>query len=313
MQTNSMNKPNHTTQPEIPCYTLSELTTISNKQGQALSGPLFRDFLIAKTDSVLGSFRLPCRIDGIIIGICTAGKCNIVSNLHEFTLEAGNMFISSPKNVLQINPDRDFRADVLAIAPEFLRQIHINTQLMMPLMLSAGNRHYFPLTENNQTALHHLIYQIEREIQVATETHFTTEIICGLISATIYKIGDILTRHSTPQSAPETNGKNRAEIYFQQFVQLLGQYYKSERSVGFYARRMCITPKYLTTLIKRVSNRSVSEWIDDYVIMEAKTLLKYSSMSVQEVAYQLNFPNQSFFGSYFKRLTGMSPSQYKMQ
>ena len=83
--------------------------------------------------------------------------------------------------------------------------------------------------------------------------------------------------------------------------------------MGFYARQLCITPKYLTTLIKRISGLSVSEWIDNYVIIEAKTLLKYSHMSIQEIAYYLNFPNQSFFGSYFKRNTGMSPSQYKAQ
>ena len=81
--------------------------------------------------------------------------------------------------------------------------------------------------------------------------------------------------------------------------------------MGYYARQLCITPKYLTTLIKRISGKSVSEWIDSYVILEARTLLKYSNMSVQEIAYYLNFPNQSFFGSYFKRNTGMSPSQYK--
>ena len=104
---------------------------------------------------------------------------------------------------------------------------------------------------------------------------------------------------------------NRAEEYFRQFTELLGEHYKHERSVGFYARQLCITPKYLTTLIKRISGKSVSEWIDNYVILEAKTLLKYSNMSVQEIAYYLNFPNQSFFGSYFKRNAGMSPSQYK--
>lgn len=310
-----MEKINYT-QPEIPCYTLPVLTALSNGQGQSLSGPLFRDLLIAKTDSVLGPFRQPCRIGGIVVGICTAGTCRVTANLNEYALETGAMLISSPKSVLQIDPGSDFRADVLAIAPEFMQQIHINTQLLMPLMLTAGTSPYFTLTENDRAALHHLIHQIEREIQVATETHFTTEIICGLISATIYKIGDILTRHATPQlsaTAGRTARKNRAEAYFQQFIRLLGMHYKTERSVGFYAHKMYITPKYLTTLIKRISNRSVSEWIDDYVIMEAKALLRYSSMSVQEVAYQLNFPNQSFFGSYFKRLTGMSPSQYKAQ
>ena len=82
--------------------------------------------------------------------------------------------------------------------------------------------------------------------------------------------------------------------------------------MGFYARQLCITPKYLTTLIKRISGLSVSEWIDNYVIIEAKTLLKYSTMSIQEIAYCLNFPNQSFFGKYFRSHTGMTPSAYRM-
>ena len=75
----------------------------------------------------------------------------------------------------------------------------------------------------------------------------------------------------------------------------------------FKAHLIVIAPDFL----KRISGKSVSEWIDNYVILEAKTLLKYSNMSVQEIAYYLNFPNQSFFGSYFKRNAGMSPSQYK--
>ena len=82
--------------------------------------------------------------------------------------------------------------------------------------------------------------------------------------------------------------------------------------MGFYARQLCITPKYLTTLIKRISGLSVSEWIDNYVIIEAKTLLKYSTMSIQEIAYYLNFPNQSFFGKYFKNHTGMTPTAYRL-
>ena len=152
--------------------------------------------------------------------------------------------------------------------------------------------------------------QIERETR-GKETHFTYDIINGLIAATIYKVGDILTHYLTEHPEVDSPIHNRAEEYFRQFTELLGEHYKHERSVGFYARQLCITPKYLTTLIKRISGKSVSEWIDNYVILEAKTLLKYSNMSVQEIAYYLNFPNQSFFGSYFKRNAGMSPSQYK--
>lgn len=151
---------------------------------------------------------------------------------------------------------------------------------------------------------------VEQELK-GSETDFSSEIIGGLIAATIYKVGDILTHHLTEHPEVDSPIHNRAEEYFRQFTELLGEHYKHERSVGFYARQLCITPKYLTTLIKRISGKSVSEWIDNYVILEAKTLLKYSNMSVQEIAYYLNFPNQSFFGSYFKRNAGMSPSQYK--
>ena len=74
---------------------------------------------------------------------------------------------------------------------------------------------------------------------------------------------------------------------------------------------MHLTPKYLTTIIRKTTGRTASEWIDDYVVLEAKNLLKYSTMSIQEVAYSLNFPNQSFFGKYFKEHTGLTPTAYR--
>lgn len=143
------------------------------------------------------------------------------------------------------------------------------------------------------------------------KTEYATDIVSSLIAATIYKVGDILGSYLSEHPETESPVHNRAESYFREFTRLLGEHYRQERSVGFYARQLCITPKYLTTLIKHISGKSVSDWIDSYVTLEAKTLLKYSNMSVQEIAYYLNFPNQSFFGSYFKRNTGMSPSQYK--
>ena len=96
-----------------------------------------------------------------------------------------------------------------------------------------------------------------------------------------------------------------------QFLDLLTEHHSQQRSVGFYASRLHITPKYMSSLIKEVSGRSAAQWIDEYVILEAKSLLKYSDLSIQEIAYRLNFSTQSFFGKYFKQHTGMSPGQYK--
>ena len=64
-------------------------------------------------------------------------------------------------------------------------------------------------------------------------------------------------------------------------------------------------------MVKKVSGKTAGEWIDEYVILEAKALLKYSVMSIQEVAYYMNFPNPSFFGKYFKRYVGISPQKYR--
>lgn len=304
-----MTKPNKLR--EIPCFTIPELLSMGDPKGTSQSGPLFRDVLIARTDSRMEAFQYPCRIDAITIGICTAGESKVLSNLREYTLSEGSMFICTPKNILQVCNENRFRCDVLALSPDFIRQIHIHAQYLMPVLMAFGDQQLFPLTEANRRDLHNLILQIETESQEISCTHFTSEIINGLIAATIYKIGDILTKRIAQRSEQERPRRNRAENYFRQFMQLLGENYRTERSVGFYARQMCITPKYLTTVIKRISQKSVSDWIDEYVILEAKSLLKYSNLSVQEVAYRLSFPNQSFFGSYFKRNTGLSPSQYK--
>ena len=83
--------------------------------------------------------------------------------------------------------------------------------------------------------------------------------------------------------------------------------------MGFYAEQMNITPKYLSSVIKDISGKTAARWIDEYVILEAKTLLKYSGMSIQEIADALNFSTQSFFGKYFKQHTGCSPSRFKRQ
>lgn len=304
---------NTNNQPNIPCFTIPALRTMSAELACDTPAPLFGNHVIVLCDTAMDSFRFPCRIDAMIISICTEGESTIVSSLHEYHLTKGSMFVCGPKNILQVKSASNFRSDILVVSPDLLRETHFNIKNMMPLFFEFSGHPCLPLPESDIRALHTLIAQIENEVHVPTETDFTVEIISGLTAACISKIGDILSRYLAQHPQPENTTYSRADEYFKQFMRLLGESYKEERSVSFYARRMCITPKYLTTLIKQLSGKSVSEWIDDFVILEAKTLLKYSHMSIQEVAYYLHFPNQSFFGSYFKRKTGLSPSQYKQQ
>lgn len=297
------------TKSEMPIssFTLNELITMAG--GEKRPG-IMGECIAANSASEMEIFRFPSRLNALIIGVGIEGETSLTSNLQEFRLKKDSLFIFSPKHILQVQSNNRFKAHLIVIAPDFLKRINIDTKRMMPLFLQFGSLPCMELTHAESQSLRSFISMVEQELK-GSETDFSSEIIGGLIAATIYKVGDILTHYLTEHPEVDSPIHNRAEEYFRQFTELLGEHYKHERSVGFYARQLCITPKYLTTLIKRISGKSVSEWIDNYVILEAKTLLKYSNMSVQEIAYYLNFPNQSFFGSYFKRNAGMSPSQYK--
>lgn len=103
---------------------------------------------------------------------------------------------------------------------------------------------------------------------------------------------------------------SRQHSLFRRFVELLGEYSNKEREVQFYAKQMGITPKYLSALCIEYSGKNASAWIDDYVISRVKFLMQEHRYNIKEIAQVMNFPTQSFFGRYFKRVTGQSPRHY---
>ena len=109
----------------------------------------------------------------------------------------------------------------------------------------------------------------------------------------------------------EEKHQSRQEQVFNQFIQLVNQYASQERNVSFYADKLCLTPRYLNSLIWQASNRTVMDWINEAVIIEAKVLLEYSNKLIYQIADELNFPNTSFFCKFFKRMTGMTPLAYQ--
>jgi AraC-like DNA-binding protein len=136
----------------------------------------------------------------------------------------------------------------------------------------------------------------------------------SLLTATLYQLM-ILSEECNPTqlTGEEPTGRQRSRrvIYTHEFVRLVRKFFRQERTVKFYADKLCISPKYLSLVIKESTGRSAAEIIDEYVVLEAKNMLRFSSKNVQQVAYDLNFPNQSSFGKYFKHQTGMSPSEFQ--
>jgi AraC-like DNA-binding protein len=126
------------------------------------------------------------------------------------------------------------------------------------------------------------------------------------MKAMMYDVGNEI--YQKKQSLPK---RTRAEAIFNDFILLVKDNFRSQRKVSWYAQNLCITSKYLSETVKQVSRRTPNEWIDHYVTLEIRVLLKNSAMSIKEIAQMLHFPNQSFLGKYFKEHVGMSPSKYR--
>ena len=256
-----------------------------------------------------GFFRYPCRIDALTLLFCTSGTMCITVNLKEYEVRPGMVLFNLPDNIIQIDYSKNFTAKSIIVSSGFMKSIHFDLKNAIPLMMQLRDQVRFSVPESDEKALYQFFDLVGYAAGLQHSMH-KAEIIQGLISAMIYRISDAV---GVMEHAGEVSVKSRRKLYFEQFISLLTEYHCSERTVGFYADKICVTPKYLSALIKEVSGKSAAEWIDDYVILEAKTLLKFSDMSIQEIAYSLNFSTQSFFGKYFKHQTGMSPSEYKLK
>ncbi|MDE6512150.1 MAG: helix-turn-helix domain-containing protein, partial [Muribaculaceae bacterium] len=121
---------------------------------------------------------------------------------------------------------------------------------------------------------------------------------------------EIIEKHYVSKDGTARPQTRKEEILSKFIVEVL-QHFRSERSVAFYADRLCLTPKHLSAVAKEITGHTASELIDHYVIMEAKIMLAESALTIQEISNKLNFANQSFFGKYFKHLTGYSPSAFR--
>lgn len=271
------------------------------------------DFYVFRTSS--GDHFLEgrtLRMKAFTVVLCTDGMENGSVNLRDVSINKGSMLMSFPGNVLKIEsgyPRANIRGVLLS--QDFMRLLQVDIRNALPLFMRLAYNPLINLSQKQQEDIERYLDLFENIADNNSLIH-RNEIVRGLLISMFYCINDMYEQTPHISDDKDRSVRNRREEYFAKFITLLSENFKRERAVGFYAEQMCVTPKYLSLLIKDFSGKSAAEWIDNYVIIEAKTLLRYSTMSIQEVAYELNFSSQSFFGKYFKHLTGMSPSEYKL-
>lgn len=248
----------------------------------------------------------PVAIDGFSVIIMGAGEAVVSIDLKEYHIRKDNIvFFNSGSIIRTIRCSANAAAFVLTFSESFVNEVQIDLSASLPVYMRFGRSPVLQATTQDVAEIRQ-IFQVVKTMLQSDKERYRHEIIRTLFTAAFYLIIDINQRETHTEQK-----RGRCEILFSEFMKLLEQHSKSQRNVGFYARQLNITPKYLSSAVKEVSGKTAARWIDESVILEAKALLKYSGLSIQEIAYRLNFSTQSFFGKYFKQHTGTSPSRYK--
>lgn len=256
----------------------------------------------------------PCRFNGFMMIYCISGHVRMSINLNEFEFKSGSLFLNVPGNLVKLSDyvdssKEDQRYLVVAMTREFVSDLRMDINKIFNEGLSMLGNPSIELTEQ-QSLLVDKYISLMREV-VNNSTINVRESVNSILSSFFYFISGIGSARIREIGEDVKKSSNRSKMIFEQFIKLVSEYHLKHRNVGFYADKLCLTPKYLSKLIKTATGRSAPDWIDAYVILEAKNLLKYSNVAIKEVVYKLNFPNQSVFYKFFKARTGMTPSEYR--
>ena len=260
------------------------------------------------------SLSHPCRLDGYMLIYCINGHIRLNVNLNEYDLKDGMAFFNIPGNLLRVNELVNTHGEGLhyfcvAMSKSFVNELKIDMNKLFTEGMSLLEHPSVVMDPKEKETAGKYMELLGNLLE--SDMPYKREAIYSVMSSVFYMLSGIWARQASDLRENASVATNRSRMIFDQFIKLVSQNYARHRNVGFYADKLCLTPKYLSKLIKDTSGRSAPEWIDSYVVLEAKNLLKYSNAAIKEIVYTLNFPNQSVFYKFFKARTGQTPSEYR--
>lgn len=237
---------------------------------------------------------------------CLQGELHVRISLKEYTLRPDMFCVIITGMIFEVlSISNDFRGFMIATRTNFMPVTEKTTQVMS-FYKCLQSRHCFVLEEKEVMAFVGVYHSIKATLQ-ELDHPYRIPMLQSYVQILYYRMLPIVLKEEESRSK---YSHTRQEEIFQRFIGEVEKHYRKERSVKFYADLLCISPKYLSTVIYKISQQLAGEWIDAYVILEAKTLLKSGRLTIQQISEQLNCSNQSFFGKFFKRCAGMSPKEY---
>ncbi len=261
---------------------------------------------------LIGNFRnlfeSPFQLPGSLFLLCVRGSCSINIHLTNYELQAPSMAVVFPEQFFQISQaSKDCRFLFMAFSTELTREstLFSKTLPFLPFIYDAP---VIPLSGQ----LSEFFIDLFR---LVIKSEYIPEQIVQKVQrqTTYYQLLMLIANINRKQQATPRLHYNRNVEIVRELARYVIENYKTERNISFYADKMHLSPQHLSTTIKKTTGKTLTDIISTFVINDAKGKLKSTELTIQEIAYSLNFPDISFFGKYFKRYTGLSPKQFRQQ
>ncbi|MBR1688955.1 MAG: AraC family transcriptional regulator [Prevotella sp.] len=242
----------------------------------------------------------------VLIALCRRGKAQYSIDTQEVMIKPNDLIIISDRHIIDnYMASPDLEGLCIMLSRPFYYEFVQRASNVSSLLLFSLQHPVVTLTPDEVQVFCNYFSVIKKRIAMP-DHHYRKELVSTLLLAMFYEMSDVIYR-----GQQTTKRQTRADVIFTQFIRLVEQHFRVERRVGWYAEQLCITPKYLSETVKAVSKRTPNEWIDNYVTLEIRVLLKNTNKSIKEIAEEMHFANQSFLGKYFKERVGISPSEYR--
>lgn len=254
--------------------------------------------------SLMGMVTGPVKFSESVYIFMAQGRCKITISLRPYEIEGGAVVCVRKGDILQIEEvSDDIEASCMLFSPACIEKMF---QIVADRSVgSAVARCPVQLIPPDKVADFRQFYDRMKQISADFANPKRIDAVVFFAASFYFQVSYALKPANANE---EINVSSRTVEVFLRLVQL---HFRTERFLDFYSSKMKITSKHLSRTIKQQTGLTAAEWIDRFVILEAKVLLKSSSLNIQEISDYLHFPSQSFFSKYFKKAVGESPSDFR--
>lgn len=246
-------------------------------------------------------------MQGAVLLLVKHGKCSIELDLEKYTLTEHSCAVALPNQIARISEiSKDIKFVCVACSLSMVEELMIHINKAFSFMIRAKQQPVLKLNSFEYGNILQSFNFLIAKTKTSKQNPYNIQIIQNALLTLAYECVGVLTKTDHIEQF-----SSKKELLFNSFIKLLSQEHKQEHNVTYYATKLFITPKYLTRVVEEISHKPAKRWIDEYIALEAKMMLRSTSKNIQEISNELNFPDMSFFGKFFKRMTGMSPKSYK--